>query len=123
MCYALDRRGFMTHKGIPDGSRAARLILKDYVNGKLLYCYPPPAYDAEEFQDYATRFHLDADDDDDDAEETSDAEAASGETTSKVNFVLFTKVFVCKQFFFVFVAASFPTVRCRSTILPASEFR
>ena len=25
----------MTHKGIPDGSRAARLILKDYVSGKL----------------------------------------------------------------------------------------
>ncbi|KAF3901769.1 hypothetical protein AA313_de0203482 [Arthrobotrys entomopaga] len=25
-----------------DESRAARLILKDYVNGKLLYCHPPP---------------------------------------------------------------------------------
>ncbi|KAK6522224.1 hypothetical protein TWF281_002791 [Arthrobotrys megalospora] len=26
-----------------DESRAARLILKDYVNGKLLFCHPPPA--------------------------------------------------------------------------------
>jgi len=52
-------RGFMTHKGIPDGSRAARLILKDYVNGKLLYCYPPPDHDSEQFQEYSIRFNLD----------------------------------------------------------------
>ena len=26
----------------PDEARAARYILKDYVNGKLLYCHPPP---------------------------------------------------------------------------------
>eukprot|EP00163_Fabomonas_tropica_P034587 TRINITY_DN964_c0_g1_i2.p1 TRINITY_DN964_c0_g1~~TRINITY_DN964_c0_g1_i2.p1 ORF type:complete len:686 (+),score=190.24 TRINITY_DN964_c0_g1_i2:88-2145(+) len=36
-------RGFMTNAG-PDGSRAARLILKDYVNGKLLHCHPPPGF-------------------------------------------------------------------------------
>jgi large subunit GTPase 1 len=36
-------RGFMkAGHGTPDESRAARLILKDYVNGKLLYCHPPP---------------------------------------------------------------------------------
>ncbi|KAK4189601.1 large subunit GTPase 1 [Podospora australis] len=36
-------RGFMTQGlGQPDQSRAARYILKDYVNGKLLYCEPPP---------------------------------------------------------------------------------
>jgi large subunit GTPase 1 len=36
-------RGFMTQGlGQPDQSRAARYILKDYVNGKLLYCDPPP---------------------------------------------------------------------------------
>ncbi|KAK8199630.1 nucleolar GTP-binding protein 2 [Phyllosticta capitalensis] len=37
-------RGFSTSgsKGQPDESRAARYILKDYVNGKLLYCHPPP---------------------------------------------------------------------------------
>uniref|UniRef100_A0A093UPD1 Large subunit GTPase 1 n=1 Tax=Talaromyces marneffei PM1 TaxID=1077442 RepID=A0A093UPD1_TALMA len=37
-------RGFATQGlGQPDESRAARYILKDYVNGKLLYCHPPPA--------------------------------------------------------------------------------
>ncbi|OKL63741.1 Large subunit GTPase 1 [Talaromyces atroroseus] len=37
-------RGFATTgQGQPDESRAARYVLKDYVNGKLLYCHPPPA--------------------------------------------------------------------------------
>ena len=37
-------RGFRTGGGLgqPDQSRAARYVLKDYVNGKLLYCEPPP---------------------------------------------------------------------------------
>lgn len=42
----------MNHKGMPDVSRAARLILKDYVNGKLLYCYAPPGVDVKTFQDH-----------------------------------------------------------------------
>ncbi|RYP49200.1 hypothetical protein DL769_011113 [Monosporascus sp. CRB-8-3] len=44
-------RGFQTQGvGQPDESRAARIILKDYVNGKLLYVEPPPGYgDAAEF--------------------------------------------------------------------------
>jgi large subunit GTPase 1 len=44
-------RGFMTQgQGQPDQSRAARYILKDYVNGKLLYCEPPPGgEDPKEF--------------------------------------------------------------------------
>ncbi|EAQ85902.1 hypothetical protein CHGG_07155 [Chaetomium globosum CBS 148.51] len=44
-------RGFMTQGlGQPDRSRAARYILKDYVNGKLLYVTPPPDIeDAQEF--------------------------------------------------------------------------
>ncbi|KAH6655140.1 putative ribosome biogenesis GTPase Lsg1 [Truncatella angustata] len=44
-------RGFQTQgHGQPDESRAARTVLKDYVNGKLLYCEPPPGYpDAAEF--------------------------------------------------------------------------
>ncbi|XP_022104220.1 large subunit GTPase 1 homolog [Acanthaster planci] len=45
-------RGFMTNHGIPDCPRAARVILKDYVKGKLLYCHPPPGMDAVEFQDF-----------------------------------------------------------------------
>ena len=36
-------RGFSTTgHGVPDESRAARYVLKDYVSGKLLYCHPPP---------------------------------------------------------------------------------
>ncbi|GAP84060.1 putative GTP-binding protein MMR1 [Rosellinia necatrix] len=38
-------RGFKTQGvGQPDESRAARLILKDYVSGKLLYVAPPPGW-------------------------------------------------------------------------------
>lgn len=37
-------RGFSTQGlGQPDESRAARYILKDFVNGKLLYVHPPPS--------------------------------------------------------------------------------
>lgn len=46
-------RGFATAgQGQPDQSRAARHVLKDYVNGKLLYCHPPPIdtpIDGQEF--------------------------------------------------------------------------
>lgn len=35
-------RGFVTARGTPDESRAARLLLKDYVNGRLLFAMPPP---------------------------------------------------------------------------------
>ncbi|KAI1746276.1 hypothetical protein F4680DRAFT_400920 [Xylaria scruposa] len=44
-------RGFKTQGvGQPDESRAARVILKDYVNGKLLYVEPPPGWgDGGEF--------------------------------------------------------------------------
>ncbi|PYH86545.1 P-loop containing nucleoside triphosphate hydrolase protein [Aspergillus uvarum CBS 121591] len=39
-------RGFSTQGlGQPDESRAARYVLKDYVNGKLLFCHPPPVDD------------------------------------------------------------------------------
>ncbi|CAL1544441.1 unnamed protein product [Lymnaea stagnalis] len=44
-------RGFMTARGTPDGPRASRYILKDYVKGKLLYCEPPPGISGSEFQD------------------------------------------------------------------------
>ncbi|OQD74388.1 hypothetical protein PENDEC_c011G01459 [Penicillium decumbens] len=41
-------RGFSTQGlGQPDESRAARYILKDYVNGKLLYVHPPPTPEGE----------------------------------------------------------------------------
>ena len=43
-------KGIIAKYGRPDEGKAARQILKDYVNGKLLYCHPPPAFgDATEF--------------------------------------------------------------------------
>ena len=42
MAYAKARGFTRTGQGQPDESRAARYILKDYANGKLLFCQPPP---------------------------------------------------------------------------------
>lgn len=36
-------RGFMTRNGNPDIQRSARIILKDYVNARIVYCEPPPS--------------------------------------------------------------------------------
>lgn len=45
-------RGFATTgQGQPDESRAARYVLKDYVNGKLLFCHPPPTPEGEDSVD------------------------------------------------------------------------
>ncbi|KAL8764190.1 MAG: hypothetical protein Q9184_000159 [Pyrenodesmia sp. 2 TL-2023] len=52
IAYAVARGFTKTGQGQPDESRAARYILKDYVNGKLLFCHPPPnnpPIDAREF--------------------------------------------------------------------------
>ena len=35
--------------GMPDTSRAARYVLKDYVNARLLYAHPPPGIGPEDF--------------------------------------------------------------------------
>ena len=35
--------------GMPDTSRAARYVLKDYVNAKLLYAHPPPGMESDNF--------------------------------------------------------------------------
>lgn len=43
-------RGFArSGQGNPDEARAARYILKDYVNAKLLFSHPPPEVDEDEF--------------------------------------------------------------------------
>jgi len=42
-------RGFMTAGGRPDQSRAARILLKDYVSGKLLHCEAPPGVEQDTF--------------------------------------------------------------------------
>ncbi|XP_050534921.1 large subunit GTPase 1 homolog [Daktulosphaira vitifoliae] len=45
-------RGYMTANGQPDGSRAARIILKHYVTGRLLYCIAPPDIDQSKFHSF-----------------------------------------------------------------------
>jgi len=42
----------MTANGQPDGSRAARVILKHYVNGRLLFCIAPPEVDQKKFHSF-----------------------------------------------------------------------
>ncbi|XP_060078328.1 large subunit GTPase 1 homolog [Ylistrum balloti] len=49
-------RGYMTANGLPDCPRTSRYILKDFVNGKLLYCNPPPDVDVETFKPTRTTF-------------------------------------------------------------------
>uniref|UniRef100_A0A8R1HN89 Large subunit GTPase 1 homolog n=1 Tax=Caenorhabditis japonica TaxID=281687 RepID=A0A8R1HN89_CAEJA len=46
-------RGFMASSGIPDASRAARLMLKDVVNGKLMWAAAPPNVDQEVFDQFS----------------------------------------------------------------------
>ncbi|XP_063707066.1 large subunit GTPase 1 homolog [Culicoides brevitarsis] len=48
-------RGFMTSNGQPDQSRSARIVLKDYVNGKLCYCYAPPGTEQKTFHVFPER--------------------------------------------------------------------
>jgi large subunit GTPase 1 len=48
-------RGFMTANGQPDQSRSARRVLKDFVNGKLLYCTAPPTHEQNEFHTFPER--------------------------------------------------------------------
>lgn len=43
-------RGYMTARGLPDVSRASRVICKDYINGKIIYCEPPPDADRKHYQ-------------------------------------------------------------------------
>jgi len=42
-------RGYMATGGRPDQSRAGRIILKDYVSGKLVHCVAPPTINQQEF--------------------------------------------------------------------------
>lgn len=45
----------MTHKGLPDNPRSARVLLKDFVNGKLLYCVAPPVIEQAEYHSFPPR--------------------------------------------------------------------
>lgn len=53
--FCLDNRGFMTSNGQPDQSRSARYVLKDYVNGRLLYAVGPPSVPQEEYHTFPER--------------------------------------------------------------------
>ena len=48
-------RGFVTSNGLPDQSHSARLVLKDYVCGRLFYGHPPPGISVIDYQ----AFHID----------------------------------------------------------------
>lgn len=48
-------RGYMTANGQPDQSRGSRYVLKDFVNGKLLYCHAPPGVEQGEFHKFQAR--------------------------------------------------------------------
>lgn len=39
------KKGFVTGRGLPNEAQTARLVLRDYVNGKLLFCHLRPDYD------------------------------------------------------------------------------
>ena len=43
------KRGFYTGNGLPEEAKTAKLVLKDYVSGKLLYCYLRPDYSEKKF--------------------------------------------------------------------------
>ncbi|XP_075214716.1 nucleostemin 3 isoform X3 [Lycorma delicatula] len=48
-------RGFMTQNGQPDNPRSSRYILKDFVNGNLLYCHAPPGVFQDDFHKFPPR--------------------------------------------------------------------
>ncbi|EDW00418.1 large subunit GTPase 1 homolog [Drosophila grimshawi] len=48
-------RGFMTSNGQPDQARSARYVLKDYVNGKLLFALGPPSVIQSEYHIFPER--------------------------------------------------------------------
>jgi large subunit GTPase 1 len=43
------KRGFTTGNGLPEEAKTAKLVLKDYVSGNLLFCYLRPDYTEEKF--------------------------------------------------------------------------
>jgi len=71
-------RGFMTRHGVPDQARAGKIILQDFVDGKLLYCNPPPGFTEDFDQMYASNS-------DDDQPEESPADEDQPEETDKMN--------------------------------------
>ncbi|KAF4605039.1 hypothetical protein EYR40_003822 [Pleurotus pulmonarius] len=53
IAYAIGRGFMRSGQGNPDEARAARYILKDYVNAKILYSHPPPDVSSDAFNEKA----------------------------------------------------------------------
>ncbi|XP_035232979.1 large subunit GTPase 1 homolog, partial [Stegodyphus dumicola] len=45
-------RGYMTQRGLPNNALSARHILKDFIDGKILYCYAPPGIKQEDYHKF-----------------------------------------------------------------------
>lgn len=58
--YAIARGMTRASFGMPDTSRAARYVLKDYVNAKLLFAHPPPGMEVDEFMSTSRERTLEA---------------------------------------------------------------
>ena len=43
------KRGFYTGNGLPEEAKTAKLVLRDYTSGKLLYCHLRPDYTEEKY--------------------------------------------------------------------------
>lgn len=57
--HSIVARGFTrSGQGNPDEARSARFILKDYVNGKLLFCQSPPGIPESDFNEETHRIAL-----------------------------------------------------------------
>lgn len=41
------KKGYVTGRSLPNEAQAARIVLKDYTNGRLLFCHLRPDYDKE----------------------------------------------------------------------------
>lgn len=67
--YAMSR-GHVASSGLPDETRASRTILKDYLSGKLLFCYAPPNVEQVGFsQRIGSTNEVDDEDEDEDEDE------------------------------------------------------
>lgn len=71
-------RGYVASSGLPDETKAARLILKDYIDGKLPHFQMPPGMAINEDELGSSEIHeLSSDDDDDGDDDEDDDEASS----------------------------------------------
>ncbi|KAG0618856.1 hypothetical protein M758_4G095800 [Ceratodon purpureus] len=77
--YAMSR-GQVASSGLPDETRASRTILKDYLSGKLLFCYAPPNEEQAGFsQRIGTSSEVGDEDDDEDEDEFDPEEGSDDE--------------------------------------------